>query len=261
MLLKRETEKILNKINEFYNNGIDLIKVGNSIINKLRDMMIESKTYNKEYCDLIIKINDSIIKMEKSQNPKIIFEITILNCIIDDNNEKVDTTIKTKNIEQNIEQNKIEKEDTINKKNNNLNDLKNIRVGNTLYKPKKEIISEVRNNWNKLSDLAFDEIYGNISRILSSDIMPVAASDSNLILISKLNGIANQINGDLDTTEKIIDKVFLKKFKVICLSREEWNKYTEEYKNNKNKFVYKEENNKIEKENSLKQKAKELFED
>jgi hypothetical protein len=156
------------------------------------------------------------------------------------------------NIEQNIEQknNEVKKEQD--------NNLKDIRVGNTLYNPQKAIIADIRNNWKKINELAFDEELGNISRILSSDVLPVAASDSNVVLISKMIGIANQINSELDITEKIIEKSFGAKYKIICLSKEEWDKYTLEYKNDKTKFKYQEEEKK-EKKNTLKEKAKELF--
>ena len=111
-------------------------------------------------------------------------------------------------------------------------------------------------------DLAFDEEFGNLSRMMSSDTRPVAASNSNMILVSKLIGMANQINKELDKVEKIINKVFDFDCKIICISDEEWKNYTLEYKNNKEKFKYTEEktiNNQVQKKKSLKEKAKELF--
>ena len=140
--------------------------------------------------------------------------------------------------------------------------MKKIRVGNTLVAPKKEIISDIRKNWINLKDLAFDKNYGNISRLLSTDITPVAASDEYVILISKLNGISEQINNDLYNVETILAKVFNKKFKAICISEKEWNEYIDLYKKDKNYFKYTEENTVTEKkEMTLKEKAKALFED
>ena len=256
----KQLEVIINKVNNYYNEGIDLIKLGNSIIRYLRDKMIDNKEYNRDYCNLILDLDDAISKMEKSENPKVIFEVTLINHLVDNKIEK-NITIE-QNIEQNNKQNTIEKEKQIEKEiKEDLSDLKNIRVGNTLCNPQKEIISKIRSNWSKVNDLAFDEKLGNISRILSSDVMPVAASKTNVILMSKLIGIANQINNDLDLAEKIIEKSFSDKYKLICLSKEEWDNYTQEYKENKDKFKYQEEVEIKKNKNTLKEKAKELFED
>ena len=267
---EKKLDVVINKINDYYNEGIDLIKLGNSFIRYLRDKMIKTKEYNKEYCNLIIDLDDAISKMEKSENPKVIFEVTVINYLVD-NNPKEKTIEQT--IEQKIEQidkkqpaaekevikeeqkTKLEEDKAIE------NNIKDIRVGNTLCNPQKEIISNIRNNWNKVNDLAFDEDFGNVARILSSDVLPVAASKTNIVLISKLIGIANQINKDIETTEKIIEKTFSDKYKIICLSKEEWDKYTQEYKNNKEKFKYQEEVEIKKKNNTLKEKAKELFDD
>lgn len=265
LIENKNIDQLIIKINEYYNQGIDLIKLGNAIISYLRNIMVKSKEYNKDYCSLIFKIDDVILKMEKSENPKVLFEIALLDLLIDTNNNQ-----KSNNIEQNIEQQKVENNEN-NKStdskdqidNNFISNIKDIRVGNTLYNPQKELISDIRKNWNNLKELAFDEKYGNISRILSSDVLPVAASNTNIILITKLNGISNQLNNDLDSIEKILLKIFNKEFKVICISKDEWDKYTEEYKRDKNKFKYIEEKENINQKsvNTLKEKAKELFED
>ena len=262
----RDAIGLLEKINEYYDAGIDLIKLGNNIIDYLRNQMITNKEYNKDYCKFIIDLDETIGKMEKSENPKVLFEVTLINSLNDSNDpEKNINNIKhdSKIIEQKIEQNnqdeiKKENEEKKQTKKEDNTDLKNIRVGNTLCNPQKNIIADIRNNWKNINDLAFDEDLGNIARILSSDVMPVAASDTNIVLISKLIGIANQINSEIDVTEKIINKTFDKEYKIICLSKDEWDKYTLEYKNDKTKFKYQEEEKK-EKKNTLKEKAKELF--
>ena len=261
----KKIEELLNIINNYYNDGIDLIKLGNSLINYIRNKMIKDKIYSKDYCKLILDLDDTITKMEKSENPKILFEISIINNLTKLDESEGNKIIKN-SIEQKIEQNNIDnnisKMDNLDiQVNNNDFDLKELRVGNTLCNPKKNIILEVRNNWNDIKNLAFEEKYGNYSRILSSDVIPVAASDTNLILMTKMNGIANQINNDLDLIEKIIEKTFNQKYKVICLSKEEWDNYTKEYKENKDKFKYKEEVIKEKKNSTLKDKAKELFDD
>lgn len=64
------------------------------------------------------------------------------------------------------------------------------------------------------------------------------------------------------TVEKIFEKVFNYKYKPICISEKEWNEYIAIYKKDKNYFKYTEEKEVCKKEElTLKEKAKELFED
>ena len=174
---------------------------------------------------------------------------------------KVDETkeIKSNQIEKKDADEKEVEKPIDDKEKDEKSALKEIRVGNTLSRANKNNISNIRNNWNKLDDLAFDKKYGNIARLLSSDIVPVAASDEYIILSSKMVGLSEEINNDLVNVEKIIEIVFNIKYKPICITESEWKKYIEDYKINKNKFQYIEE--KSNKKKTLQEKAKELFED
>ena len=191
----------------------------------------------------------------------------MLNLLAGDNAEQTNVRQdKIVNLVENTLLDKTEKQATVleekNKDSDNSNSFKQIRIGNTLYNPQKNIISEIRNNWGKLKDLAFDKEFGNIARLLSSDIIPVAASETNVILISKLNGLAEQLNNDIYMVDKIFEKTFSKKYKAICISEKEWNDCIELYKKDKTYFKYYEEQQKTKNaELTLKEKAKALFED
>jgi DNA polymerase-3 subunit gamma/tau len=253
----KDIEQLIIKINDFYNEGIDLLKLANNIIEYLRDEIIVNKHYDRSLCKLINELDQMVTLMEKSENSKIIFEVTIINCLLDEE-PKVEQAKEIKTVEEKKTEPKKEIEEPSEPKKIDDNII-DIRVGNTLYNPQKAIISEIRKNWDQIKDLAFDEQYGNVARLLSSDTMPVAASDTNIILVSKLKGIATQINGDVETVNEIINKTFNGEYMVVCLSEDDWKKYTAEYKDNKDKFKYQEEP-KIEKTNkSLKDRAKELF--
>ncbi len=252
----KNIESIINLIDKYYSNGIDLIKLANSIIDNLRNNMINNKLYDKKICSIIYTLDEMVSIMEKSENPKIIFEITMINNLIEqkiDNNKNVEDN-NTINIK---EKKSVEKELDY--------DIKEIRVGNTLCSADKSIISNIRKNWDNIKNYSFDPEYGNISRILSSDINPVAASKTNVILMSKLNGLSTQLNNDLNIIEKIFKMAFDEEYKIICISEQEWKKYIEEYKNDKSKFKYVveiENKDKLNTSNkSLKEKAKELFDD
>lgn len=261
---EKNVEEIINKINLYYTQGIDLIRFANNIIDFLRDKMINDKQYDKNICDFIIELDKTVSTMEKSENPKIIFEVTIINSLLkNDKTTNDDTNIVVKNNNEKPSEDK--------QKNNTKNgiktisaiedNIKEIRVGNTLYNPQKNIISNIRNTWDKVKDLTFDTELGNMARLLASDINPVAASDTNIILISKMTGLAKQINSDINDVEKIFKKCFGQSYKIICLAEDEWKKYIAEYKQDKTKFKYQEEPNIENKKQTLKEKAKELFDE
>ena len=260
----KDCEKIIKIINEYYDQGIDLIKVVNDLIMYETSKMINTKNYDKNKC-LIIKEFDSISSyMKKSDNPKIIFEVSILNLLLDNNQTNNDNqTANNKIVEENSNNVEVKNDETNDKeKLINSDELKKIRISNTLCNPKKEIIFEIRKKWNEIKNLAFDQKYGNISRILSSDTIPVAASETNIIIISKMNGLAEQINSDIISVESVFQKIFNKNFKVICISENEWSDNIEKYKKDKTQFKYVNENQNMPKrKKTLMEKAQELFGD
>ena len=179
LLFENNINAVLKKINEFNDNGNDLIKLTNNIVIYLRDEMISKKIYNKDYCDLIMELDNVSSKMEKSQNPKILLEITLMNYLSNKRCDKINNEGFV-DIKESEKSKKIEKIEKNNNENNKefieLDKIKKIRISNTLCNPDKKIISSIRNDWIKLKDFAFDEELGNIARILSTDIIPVAAS-------------------------------------------------------------------------------------
>ena len=256
----KNIDKILSKINDYYQEGYDLIKLANNIIEFLRNEMLDSKKYDSVTCNMIIELDNTINLMNKSENPKILFEVTLINLLTDSVN-KISDKPKEENTKQ-VQKSEAKEQKTEDKKEDKYElekNIKEIRVGNTLSNPKKEIISQIRKEWDLIKNYAFDQDLGNIARILSSDINPVAASETNIILESKLNGLATQLNNEMDTVEKIFKNAFDKEFKIICLSEQEWKNYIEEFKKDKNKFSYKEEPIVEKKQKTLKDKAKELF--
>lgn len=264
---KKDVDSIIKLINQYYNDGVDLIKLLNDIILYETDEMIRTKKYDVRKCNNIKEFDKIISIMKKTDNPKIILETSMLNLLLEDEKNSDINIIKDKQESTNaskmthIKDEEIPK--NIDKKSKTISDeLKKIRVSNTLYNPKKEIISNIRKNWNNIKNLAFDKSYGNISRILSSDVLPVAASDTNIIINCKMNGLAEQINDDIISVEKIFQKTFNQEFKVVCITEKEWNEYIELYKKDKSQFEYKKEDEyKPKREMTLTEKANELFGD
>jgi DNA polymerase-3 subunit gamma/tau len=264
-LSNKDITGVINKINEYSNSGADLSKIIYDLINYYTNEYIKDMNNNTNMCSIIFELDSIYSNMIKSENPKLILEVSILNLFSSIDNNRVVKSETTTNIEKVKNDSTVTNIDNSNKiaDNNNKSDFIQRRVYNTLSKPDKTIINEIRSKWKKISDLAFDEKFGNISRLLVSDIKPVAASDEYIVLVSKLNGLSEQINDDINSVEKIIEKVFNNKYKAVCISESDWNNYIDLYKKDKSLFVYNKEeiSSDNKKKSTLKDKAKELFED
>ena len=270
LLENKDINKAIIKINEYYESGIDLSKFVNDLIYYFTNEFINNMNGNTNICSIIKKLDSIYSDMIKSENPKLILEVSLLNLFVEgeaqiDPVKQVKTIEKSTNTNTNIETVVETKDaDKPKKKNNGIdNELIRRRIVNTIAKADKNVIKDIRSNWKKISELAFDEKRGNVARLMVSDIEAVAASDEYIVMKSKLNGISDQINSDLNCVEKILEIIFNNKYKAICVSEKDWNSYIELYKQDKSSFVYEKEETTKNKpaEKSLKEKAADLFED
>ena len=263
LFLNKNINELINKINKYYDEGIDLSRIVYSLIDQLTTDVINNKSQSNT-SSIVFKLDELLSNMNKSENPKLIMEVALLN-ILSDSNEGTPKFIENSKtpispIKEETSK-KIEKEKIIENSVNNNEDIKNIRVGNALSRAKREYLDPFKKGWKNINDLAFDKKHGNIARLLVSDITPAAASDEYIILKSKLNGISESINNDLISVETIFNKIFNLNYKAICVSESEWNDTIEAYKKDKTVFTYQQEEVKKTKkeEKNLKEKAKELF--
>ena len=244
-----DLKSILSKIDFYYIEGIDFVKLLNSLIEIERTRVLAGTND----CSLLKKLVDLNNQLKKSENHKLMLEIFFLSMLNDKNDETLKENVKkpTKTLE--VKEKKSED------KNEN-KEFKDVRVGNTLCFADKNIIKDFRTNWQKINELSFDKKFGNVAKMLVSDTLPVAASEKYLILTSKLIGLSDQLNKDIVIVEDILEKVFDTKINCVFITEKEWKLYTDEYKKNRDNFKFIEE--KIEKkEKSLSAKAKDLFEE
>ena len=263
LFLDKNINELINKINKYYDDGVDLSRIVYSLIDQLTTELITNKS-NSNTSSIVFKLDELLSNMNKSENPKLIMEVALLN-ILSENKIETHSIVETpKTVSVPIIENPINNKETEMKVKllaTNNDEIKNIRIGNTLSRAKREYLDPFKKGWKNINDLAFDSNYGNIARLLVSDIAPAAASDEYIILKSKLVGISESINNDLLSVETIFNKVFNLNYKAICVSETEWNEKIEEYKKDKSVFTYQQEiaKKKEKEEKNLKEKAKELF--
>lgn len=268
MVINGKNKSVLEKIDQIYENGVDLIKFVEDAMIFLKDLYIYSivpEKYNgdeilidifkgfnidkekKLLFDLINNFNELIHKMKISSNPKILLEIMLLNFgqksevenEKESNEEKIAETKKGKKISEIDE----------------LDEFINIRINNTLATAKKSLLTEVRKKWIKIKSFAIDEQYGPLAGILlDADIK--AAGDLHILLAYNYKSIAERVNKSLKEIEALLNKVYNKRYKVIAVTNAEWENIKEEYINktkNGEKYTY--INNDEKKLNSTKHKV------
>lgn len=234
-MLNNDIEKVFNKIDKYNMNGKDFIKLAEEIIEFLRNVMLKinvpilykennmqelsksliSKIDNNILLEYIKEFNIGIGEMKKSNNSKILFELIIIKLI----------DFKPKEIEKNIS-------NIINE-----NNIKNIRINNTLCYFDKKLLLAFKNNINELKKYLSEEKYSKIiSLVLDGELK--AIGKTNMIFVFENNKLSDMFNDEIVVIEELFSEVFKEKFKVISVDGEEWEKIKIEFNNKNKKYKY-----------------------
>ena len=140
-------------------------------------------------------------------------------------------------------------------------EIKNIRVNNTMATAVMDYKIELTKLWKKLDDYFMDSKFGKVAQLLS-DTEPMVVGEKNMILTAPTDGVMINIYSNIKQVEEFIKKIY-KPEKIVVLFNDEFetvkNKYIED---KKNKIVYEimEEHGKLVNEsNNLINQAIDLF--
>jgi len=229
---------------------------------------------------LIDSFNDNLPKMKQSNDPKLILELLIikyvsdLKMVIDTNvsiekisvekpkevitgnkdagtkkkiepkeskiiNIKTEPKQEEKQVEIKIpEQKKIIKEN--NKILEKLEEVKKIRVNNTLSAFNKKLLSDLKNDLDNIRDMLLIPEYSEfVSTILDGSLK--AASDKNLIFVFETETLANYFNENLLIIEEILEKNYSKHYDVIAVDNIFWEIIKKEFNSKIKQYIYQEE--------------------
>ncbi|MBR3362943.1 MAG: DNA polymerase III subunit gamma/tau [Bacilli bacterium] len=311
LINNQEIEKIFKKLDYYNNCGKNFIKLTEEIITFMRNILICKKApiYFKEinnnikiYEDLtksietseIFKIidilNETLLKMQKTNNPKLLLELAIIQILnnqeteqIEKINKNTNSPISDKNSNQKENKSdknifssekttpsKIEKEANskeTNKPNIEINreklkELSDIRINNTLANFQKKILLETKEKMDKLNTILLNPTYSKYASILLDGTLK-AASQNHLIYVYENERLANLFNENIQNIEKTIEKITKKHYKVIATDINNWEKIKNDFNNKKKVYNYIEEEipfNEIFKENKVENKLSD-FED
>ncbi|MDD3453265.1 MAG: DNA polymerase III subunit gamma/tau [Bacilli bacterium] len=277
ILILKQLEKILNKIDFYDENGKDFIKLTEEIIEFMKNLLLcklvpnylkDRNEMNSIYEKMIDIIDDKILllyikefneeinNLKNSNNPKLIFELLIIKLMSSERKNK--EIIVTKEQEKKDEQQSVIK--TIKKSeeetillDDKIEKLKKIRVNNTLCAFDKKKIIEIKKQISNLSSLMLNQKYGEIYSIIIDGELK-AFGNNIIIFVYQSVRISNEFNKKIFEIEECIKKYINFDYKVIATSQEEWNIIKNEFNNKKKIYEYieeplltsKKENNNIE---------------
>lgn len=273
-LLKLLVDNILNNnfeyvfpiISEYNNNGKNLVKIVDSIIVFLKNILLSYeaplylekngydvdlyKNYDIDVNYLILCINElsnTILNMRKSNNMLLPLEMCLLtlSSVNNSNNNKLDDNhIVSKENKNDKLDNKDIKVFKIHKKIYDFEEFKKIRVDNTLAKFNKNNLKMLSSKINMFNNYILDNEYGKWATMVLDGTLK-AASDNYLIFVYDNLELSNIFNENFVVIENLVNKVFSGKYKIVSVSMEEWGKIRELFNSKKKQFNYIEEDNRF----------------
>ena len=271
LIFNNKLSETFDLISKYDEDGKNLTKIIETIIEFLKNTLIyfnsseyfdneEKKKLYSKTCDLITEeqiykiieiLLDSIKSSKTNNNVKLIFELSIIK-IIELTKEKVVVQKQEKQPEipvleekkKIITETKIEKKETNNKVKENVENLKKIRVNNTLAKFNKQEFVTFKKDLDNIKELLMDPDYSSVvSLILDGELK--AKGNQNLLFVYKLKNLEECFNLSLIDIEKVFRKVFNEDLKPIAIFEEEWEpikvEFNKHMKSKTNAYEYNEE--------------------
>ena len=159
---------------------------------------------------------------------------------------------------------KIQNAKKINDKlHSNIEQIKQIRIDNTLAKFNKKELKNIIPTLELLNDLLINPDYSHAASILLDGTLK-AASAENLIFVYKTKRLSDLFNENLPILEETIAKILNKKYNLIATNLDEWEIIKNDFNNKLRSFIYKEEQFNLEdifKEDKSEDNIQSMFED
>ena len=240
-----------------------------------------ASSYTVEQINDIMKLmNNSLYDMRLSNNPKVLFDLLVLNIAeiskektVPIEQEKVEQKINynDENVEQKINYNYNKEE---NAKENSISNVqnreqkkivvkindentkkweekKNIRIGNTLACYNRLLLTEVREKLPEVRNYILDINYNFVASLVVDGTLKAAGGDYLVFVYNNVHD-ANLFNDNIDKIELLFEILYNKKYKVIATSIDEWEKIRDDFNHKRKVFTFtpeKEENTNLETNN------------
>ena len=273
-MVNGDIKTTLCKLDEFYDEGKNLINLCNKLQLLVKDLLINNNTknyfssdYSKKLDEFdfldseeVLKISDLLfnlsIDLKKGNNQKMVSEIYYIEiCLlfVSDKDKKANVTSKKKTIDDNS----IVAADTDNNDTEFVNDVitsndeekfdesnnvdaenKKIIINNAFYGANKEIKTKFLEDYSKIKDYMYKKEYTNIINLLEKSI-PQVVSDNSIIFSLKNNFEVILFEKNVSEIQKLLKLIYEKSYDIVALSDKDWENEKNEYiKNIKNGVKY-----------------------
>ncbi len=247
-ILAYKTDVMLEKIENYYNNGKDLVQILKQLIYHLKDILInyymknENLEYSeKEIVELVSLLNEKISDIKKSDDIKVYVEILLLHFI--NQNKTVEKNISREIFSEKNSKiidtasdsdSKPTKEITpLNNSDNNVNykHLKEtmlIRAKNTLAEATKNNLNIEINTWKKINDYTFDVNNGYLACELL-DGTPRASSNKSLIISYEHSSTLKRMSDHFQKLTTFYSEISNSNKKISFIEDSDWENLKKEY--------------------------------
>lgn len=253
-IINDESSKIIEFIQELDRNGNSIVRFLEDFLSFLKDVMLFSKTSddmvitgNKEdiieaskilslpiIYNIIMKVNDLINKVKVSSCPTILTLSFFINLSIssdfttNSDNKKINDDNVTDIVSINDENEKgqdisLDVGDFL------LDDnIRKIRINNSLATASKKYKDYIINNWNLINDKLIDKKYGSVAALLN-DTEVLVVGESYMMILAKYDSLLRRLYNNLSLIEDLFRAAFNKKYEIVFLTKDEWQFEKEKY--------------------------------
>lgn len=247
----KEYKAMFELLDKFNIDGKNFNKLLEEIILYLRNLLI-LKLNNEEKTQIDLSEQEILIYIESfgkmindiknSTTPKIVLEINLVKLM--SNDDKKISEFDTKIIPEKkiIQIDTYKKEETVstnpisNDISNKIEQLKIIRVQNTLSKFDKKKMLEIKEKLENISALLINPEYSEAAGLLLDGTLK-AASSENLIFVYESENVTFNFNIKIFEIEKTLKKINVD-MKVIAVNNDEWNNIKQEFNSKTKKYTY-----------------------
>lgn len=269
-ILNDELVEIISKIEKYDEEGKNISKITQEIIDMFKDCLIylnapelikndeiffervKSIRNTKKIYTYIKSLSSLLQEMKNTNNNKLLLEIELIKNINSTISDNSNISLEKTDIENKNEKQKINTEESANEHNNveieNINEfdkvkfdvLKKERIVNSLFKFSQKEREKIKNTLNEIAQFVTNKDDGNvISLILDGEIKSI--SDDYLMFMYKSKLMEESFNFNIIKIEKVLNKYLKKKYNVIAINLEDWDYIKNDYNKNKKNYIYKNE--------------------
>ena len=279
LLLDKNLEELMNKIDNYNDKGKNLVKIIEEMVIFLKNILLyqevpkyfENNQINYQPfvklqnidTDLLIEyinlFNSEINEIKKSNMPKFLFELLIIKIANVKKEKDFIIENKVEYQEKIVAENKVTKplieiKQNVEKKEvNKYKDIQKIRIDNTLSRFNKSLLLQLKDELENLTSWLINPDRSQIVSIILDGTIK-AASDEYIIFIYETENGSNIFNENLLEIEDVIESFINKKYKVIATDQNNWEFIKNEFNHKTRVFEYVEEP-KLEVKETIKEKV------